>query len=149
ALYLNTPAAQFQNNFSDDLPYLLTGGLLVGLLIFNAGQFYLTRQRTQLYYMLTLACVLVAVFSAAGFIGMQYFALPGLPLRLEPVAILFAYGFALLLPCHLLGSEYHAPLLGLLLRPLAGQASVIAVLSLSLSPNMASRVSYLHSALLP
>ena len=148
SLHLSTPQAQFESNFREDLPYLLTGGLLIGLLIFNAGQFFLTRQRTQLYYMLTLAFVLVAVFSAAGFIGMQYFALPGLQLRLEVLAILLAYGFALLFTCHFLETENHAPLLDLLLRSLAGLTFVIAVLSLSLSANMASLVTYLYIALL-
>lgn len=145
-LRLNDTAQMMTQRFSEDLPYLVAAGLLLGLLLFNAGQFYLRRQRTQLYYLLTLSFVLLAVLSAAGFIGIQYFPLPGLQWRLEVLATCLAYGVSLVFTRLFLLTASYAPRLDLALRFLSGLAFVVAIVSLSMSATTASRLTYLLAA---
>lgn len=147
-LTLNTASAQIENNSLADLPFLVVGGLLLGLLLFNAGQFYLTHNATQLYYLMTLFFALIVGFSASGFIGVEYFSSPGLQPRIEILSVALCYAFGLLFTRQFLQIRDTSLPLDFLMRLLAISCFGMALLSLSISVNAASKIIYGASIIL-
>ncbi len=147
-LYISTLPEQMERNLAIDSAYLISAGLLFGLLLFNGGQLYYTRNRGQLYYALTMLSVLIIALTASGFIGVRYFALEGLQPRLEALAVMSGYGFALLFARHFLNTRLYAPRLDMLLHSLAWSCAFVALLSLSLTETSAAMVTYLYAAIL-
>ncbi len=148
SLYLNTPLAQMSKNQRADMPFLILGGILLGLLLFNAGQYYLSRNRAQLDYLLTQSSVLLVVFSAAGFLSIQYFPMAGMQIRLEMLGVILGYGFSLYFTRSFLNLADYAPRFNLLLRLLSGLCLFLALLSLSLPTMVASQLIYTIAMLL-
>jgi len=148
SLYLNTPLAQMSKNQRADMPFLIFGGLLLGLLLFNAGQYYFTRNRAQLDYLLTQSSVLLVVFTAAGFFSIQYFPIAGMQIRLELLGVILGYGFSLYFTRSFLQLDEFAPRLSIALKLCAWLCFLLALLSLSMPTMLASQIIYSVAMLL-
>lgn len=142
SLFLNTPLEQIAKNQSADLPFLLFGGVLLGLLIFNAGQYYFSRNRAQLDYLLTQSSILLVVFAAAGFISIEYLPMAGMQIRLELLGVIFAYAFSLYFTRSFLCLAELDTRLDIGLRLCGWFCFLIALLSLSLPSMLASQLIY-------
>lgn len=147
-IYLSTLAAQIENNATNDIVYLIVGGLLLGLILFNGGQYCLSKNITQLYYLLMLAALLLASFAAAGFLGIRFLAVEGLQLRLEVISVLAGIGLSLMFARRFLQIRDFSPQLDMLLKALVFITVIVALISFSLPTVTAAALTYTTATLL-
>lgn len=142
ALHLHDLNTQVGYQQSQDIPYLLLAGLILGLIILAMGLWLRTRQSLYLYYLLFQSSALIAVASGAGFLGVLYLGSPGLQPRLEIFSLLIAIAFAALFSREFLQPQHALPRLDWMLRALAFICPALALLSLSLPIPTAGMLSY-------
>lgn len=142
SLSLQDIGDQAERQLTRDLPYLLIGGLLAGLILLAAGLWLNSRQPLFLYFLLFESSTLLAMATSAGFIGVYWFALPGLQPRLETFLELLAIALASLFSIHFLQPAQHLPLLTRLLQVMAIIYAGLALFSLSLPIQSAGLLAY-------
>jgi CheY-like chemotaxis protein len=142
SLSLHDANAQAERQLSRDLPYLLLGGLLAGLILLAAGLWLNSRQPLFLYFLLFESSTLLAMAASAGFIGVYWFALPGLQPRMETFFELLAIALASLFSIHFLQPAQRLPFLNRLLRIMAVAYTGLALFSLSLPVQSAGMLAY-------
>lgn len=142
SLNLQDISEQAERQLNRDLPYLLLGGLLVGLILLAAGLWLNSRQPLFLYFLLFESSALLAMAASAGFIGVYWFSLPGLQPRMETFFELLAIALASLFSIHFLQPAQHLPLLTRLLQAMAIIYAGLALFSLSLPIQSAGLLAY-------
>ncbi len=145
SLSLHDTNEQAERQLSRDLPYLFLGGLMVGLILLSAGLWLSSRQPLFLYFLLFESSTLLAMAAAAGFVGVYWFALPGLQPRMETFFELLAIALASLFSIHFLQPAQRLPFLNRLLLIMAVAYAGLALFSLSLPVQNAGMLAYAGS----
>jgi two-component system, sensor histidine kinase RetS len=131
-----------ERQLSRDLPYLLLGGLIAGLILLSFGLWLSSRQHLFLYFFLFETSTLTGLAASAGFVGAFWLPIPGLQPRAETFFELLAIGFAALFSSEFLPLRSRLPLLHRLMRITAVLFAGLALFSLSLPIMSAGMLAY-------
>ena len=132
SLHLHDITEQAARQLSRDMPYLLLGGLVFGLIILATGLWLYTRQPLYLHYLLFQASALIVIAAGAGFLGMLCCFSTGLQPRIETFGELVALSFAALFTREFLQPQQKLPRMDMALRLMAMVFPALALFSLSL-----------------
>ena len=147
SLHLHPSHEHAQRQMGRDLPYLVLGGLILGLLVLSLVLWFTTRQRLFLYFVLCEGVTLAAMAASAGFLGAYWLAIPGFQPRAETVLELLAVACAALFSREFLQPQHQLPRLDMLLRLMAPVFAGLALFSLALNTMQAGLLAYGASAL--
>jgi CheY-like chemotaxis protein/signal transduction histidine kinase len=147
SLHLHDITEQASRQLSRDMPYLILGGLVLGLIILVTGLWLYTRQPLYLHYLLFQSSALIVIAAGGGFLGVLCCFSPGLQPRIETFTELVALSFAALFTREFLKPRQKLPRMDLALRMIAMISPALALFTLSLPVMNAGILAYSASLL--
>jgi two-component system, sensor histidine kinase RetS len=142
SMHLHDLPSHAERQRSRDLPYILLGGLIIGLALIGAGLWYYSRASLYLYFLLFQMTTLMAMSASAGFLGVVWWHLPNLQPRAETFLELLAIAFAALFSREFLSPAPRLPWLDRLLRLMAQAFMGLALFSLAMPISHAGMLAY-------
>lgn len=142
SLHLYDPSELGDRQTSADQPYYILGGIVIGLSLIMLALFHYTREQLFIEYFLFQLCALIAIAASGGFLGILWFALPGLQPRAETFFELLTIAAAAAFSRSYLDSCRHMPTADLLLRLTLWVFPALALLSLAMPIHVAGMLAY-------
>ena len=142
SLHLYDPGELGQRQITADRPYYALGSLIIGVSVIMLVLFYYARERLFIEYFLFQVFALTALAASAGFLGILWFAAPGLQPRTETVFDFLTIAAAAAFSRSFLCSQINMPGADLLLRLFLWFFPALALLSLALPTHLAGMLAY-------